>query len=100
MDGISLFQVILILLIPCFFIPTIIAIKRNHPYKVPIILVNILGGLVWGAGWLVALVWCFVLPKAANTNVADELEKLHSLKEKGIISESEFEAKKTSLMSN
>lgn len=99
--GISFFQLILLLLIPCFFIPTIIAIKRKHPYKVAIILTNILGGLVWGIGWAIALIWCFILPKAnINTNVADELEKLHSLKEKGIISDSDFEKKKSSLMNS
>lgn len=103
MGGISLWQFLILILLAClFFLPTIIAVKRNHPYKVPIILINIIGGLLWGIGWLVSLIWSFILPKvtAINTNVADELEKLHALKEKGIISDTEFEKKKTSLMNN
>jgi TM2 domain-containing membrane protein YozV len=34
----------------------------------------------------------------SNVNVSDEIEKLHSLKEKGIISEQEFEYKKRRLL--
>ena len=33
-----------------------------------------------------------------KTNVADELEKLHSLKEKGVITSDEFDAKKKRLL--
>ncbi|MCG9618942.1 superinfection immunity protein [Vibrio diabolicus] len=102
MSGVSIWQLlILIVLIPLAFLPSIIALKKNHPYKVPIVLINILGGLLWGVGWLIALIWCFVVPekKAASiTNIADEIDKLHSLKERGVISESEFNAKKKELM--
>lgn len=35
---------------------------------------------------------------STQINVADELEKLHGLKEKGIISNAEFEAKKKQLL--
>jgi len=51
--GISSMQVLLLLIIiPLVLLPTIIAIKKNHHYKVPIIFINILGGLLWGVGWL------------------------------------------------
>lgn len=36
--------------------------------------------------------------RQSNNNVADELEKLHALKEKGILSEEEFQAKKGDLL--
>ena len=39
-----------------YFIPTIIAIKRDHPNKVAIILLNFLLGWV-GIGWIGALIW-------------------------------------------
>ncbi|EKO3980241.1 MULTISPECIES: superinfection immunity protein [Vibrio] len=101
MSGVSIWQLlILIVLIPLAFLPSIIALKKNHPYKVPIVLINILGGLLWGVGWLIALIWCFIVPekKVAMANIADEIDKLHSLKERGVISEDEFNAKKKELM--
>ncbi|MBF4274357.1 superinfection immunity protein [Vibrio anguillarum] len=96
--GVSIGQLLLILivLIPFAFLPSIIALKKNHPYKIPIVLINILGGLLWWAGWLIALIWCFIVPekKAASiASVADELDKLHSLKERCVISEDEFKVK-------
>ena len=100
--GIGPGSIILILvLLPIALLPTIIALSKNHPHKVPIILVNILGGLLWGIGWLVALVWCFITPNQNNVNQsshADEIEKLYQLKEKGIISEDEFNQKKGTLL--
>ena len=93
-----------LLLLPIGFLPTIIAIKKNHPQKVPIILVNIFGGMFWGIGWFIAIVWVFMKP--ANNNIvmnndssASEIEKLHELKEKGILSEEEFNSKKALLLS-
>ena len=66
LGGISIWTIILlifiILLLPLFFLPTIIALKRNHPYKIPIILLNIFGGLIFGVGWFIALIWCFIKP--------------------------------------
>ncbi|GIB23181.1 superinfection immunity family protein [Vibrio cholerae] len=84
---------ILMILIPFAFLPSIIALKKNHPYKIPIALVNVLGVLLWWAGWLITLIWCFIVPenKAASiANVVDELDKLHSSKERCIISENEL----------
>lgn len=50
-------DIILLILLPLYFIPTIIAVKRGHPNRVPIILINILAGWMYGVGWLIALVW-------------------------------------------
>lgn len=101
MGGVSIWQLlILLVLIPLAFLPTIIAIRKNHPYKIPIVLINIFGGLLWGLGWFIALIWCFILPKdkANFSGNADEIEKLHSLKERGVITEEEFNLKKKALM--
>lgn len=93
------FSIIMLLLLPLFFLPTILALKNNHPYKMPIIIINILGGLFWGIGWLVALVWCFITPdENSSIDATSELEKLHELKEKGIITQEEFDSKKKSLL--
>lgn len=41
-----------------FFLPTIVALRRDHHNRVPIALVNVLLG--WTVlGWIVALVWAF-----------------------------------------
>lgn len=84
-----------------FFLPTIIAINRNHPHKWVIAAVNILGGLFAGIGWLIALVWSFIgspPPPPSSVGIADEIEKWADLKEKGLISEAEYQAKKRALM--
>ncbi|MFW8591843.1 SHOCT domain-containing protein [Glaciecola sp. 2405UD65-10] len=101
--AISIWQVaiFLVVLLPLFFLPTFIALKKNHPYKIPIILVNIFGAALWGLGWIVALVWCFIMPIKSSKNSsssADEIRKLYELKENGIITEEEFETKKTDLL--
>jgi sugar phosphate permease len=92
---------IVLIILPVAFLPTIIAIRKNHPYKVAIILLNIFGGLVYGLGWLAALIWCFILPKASNgpaVGVADELERLYQLKAKGILTQEEFDSKKKAML--
>ena len=102
--GISVWQLIIIfVLIPLIFLPTIIAIKKNHPYKIAIILINIFGGMLWGVGWLVALVWCFIGSDKVETvgrDSAEEIEKLYDLMEKGVLTQEEFDRKKTLLLEN
>ncbi len=70
----------------------------------PIIVTNIVGGLLYGIGWIVAIVWCFIEPKKSallsETSIADELEKLHALKERGILTADEFELKKQDLLNS
>jgi len=55
----TLFAVIFfLLLIALYFLPSVIAVIRNHRNRIPIILVNILLG--WSfVGWVVSLVWAF-----------------------------------------
>ena len=57
----------LILLIAIYFIPTIIAVRKNHFQKTAIILINIFLG--WSfVGWVVALVWA-VMKEKNNINI-------------------------------
>lgn len=100
--------VMLVVVVPLFLLPTILAVRKNHPHKIPIILINILGGLFMGVGWFVALVWVFVKPAAAQqpvivTNpsqhhVADELKKLKDLMDGGVITAEDFEQRKKMLL--
>ena len=88
-----------------FFIPTYFAYKKNHPAKIAIILTNILAGVIYGIGWFIALIWVFngaekrYKPnKEKDISIYEEIEKLHKLKEKNIISEEEFSKKKNELL--
>jgi hypothetical protein len=56
-SGLSVYGLIFVLLI--YVIPSFIALKLDHKDKAWIIFINIFGGIFFGAGWLVALVWCF-----------------------------------------
>jgi len=48
-----------------YFIPTIIAIKEDHPQKAAIIVLNILGGWTFII-WLIALIWALIKPAPAR----------------------------------
>lgn len=43
-----------------YFLPTILAFKRDLPDKTIIFLINIFGGLLLGAGWLLALILVYI----------------------------------------
>lgn len=92
---------IVLLILPLAFLPTIIAIGKNHPYKVAIVLLNVVGGLFYGIGWCAALIWCFVVPRDSGkpaVGVAQELERLHELKTRGILTPEEFETRKRAML--
>ena len=46
------------LLAGLYFLPSIIAFRRDHPSKAAIIILNTLLGLTF-LGWVVSLVWAF-----------------------------------------
>jgi hypothetical protein len=102
MGGISIWSILLIMiLIPFAFLPTIIAIIRNHPYKLPIIIINIFGALIFGLGWVIALIWSLILPQvnlSLSRENASEIAALFELKEKGALTDEEFEIKKKELL--
>lgn len=100
----SIYLIAFVFVLMIFLIPTVLAVRKNHPHKVPIILVNLIGGLLYGVGWLIALVWVLISPSSSSAeasnlpSVADELGKLHQLKESGAISPAEFELQKSKLL--
>lgn len=91
-----------------YFIPSIHAKSRRHPNLQSIILLNIFLG--WTLiGWVVALVWSAsaiasveqIRVKNAGVPELDryqQLEKLGSLKERGLISDDEYQVEKTRLL--
>jgi hypothetical protein len=45
-----------------YFLPALIASSRKHPQATAIFVLNLLVGLS-GIGWLIALVWAFIVPQ-------------------------------------
>lgn len=78
-----------------YFLPGLIAGKRKHKYSLLITILNFfLGWTIFG--WLGLLVWALI--DTSKTGSVDELKTLADLKEKGVITEEEFEQKKKNLM--
>jgi len=90
-----------------YFAPTFVAAKRKHPNGTPIALLNIFLGWTF-VGWLVALIWSASAIKtevpthpateSKPSNRYGDLERLAALKEKGNISEAEFNREKSKLL--
>lgn len=94
------------ILLALFLLPTILAIT---PHKLPIILVNIFGGLFMGVGRFVSLIWVLIKPaeqqpqlvmppEPANHHITDELTKLKKHMDDGVITEGHFEQRKKLLL--
>lgn len=99
--------IMLMVLFVAYFLPTFISAKRGHPNGTGIFLLNLFLGWTF-IGWLVALIWSVsafapAAPVVAQPrNEADtrlsQLQTLAALKEKGILSDVEFEAEKAKLL--
>jgi hypothetical protein len=100
--------VFLFLIIATYFLPSFNAFSRKHPDRWPIFMLDLFLG--WTIiGWVVSLVWS-VSPITSRdmTRVPSQsqpeddkyqkLEKIGSLMEKGLLTESEFEAEKAKLL--
>jgi hypothetical protein len=54
-----------------YFLPTLIAVKRTHHNRTPIMLVNIFLG--WSAiGWIVTLIWSLTSPVPTQVMVIQQ----------------------------
>jgi hypothetical protein len=106
--GIGLIVLLLLIAVSFFiyFLPAIIGRKKRNAGS--ILLLNIFLGWTF-IGWIVALVWATSADNenriiinntgpATVTNSIDQLAKLASLKEKGLISEEEFQREKSKLL--
>ena len=87
-----------------YFLPTINAKSRKHPSRGGIFALNLFLGWTF-IGWVAAVVWSasnIAQDRSANLNgvigKAEELEKLAALKERGHISDAEFEKEKSRLL--
>lgn len=60
--------IILLILIALYFLPSVIGFRRNHPNKIPILILNIFLG--WSfIGWVIALIWAFKNETMAAPNI-------------------------------
>lgn len=90
--------------ISVYFLPYLIANKREHQQTRAIYILNIFAG--WTViVWVVALIWAHTVQSdnyIINQNVvqsdADEVRRFKELYDSGIISEEEYEAKKKQLL--
>ena len=99
--------VIALVLSVCFyFLPSIIAYKKNHANKLIILVINLLLG--WTLlGWGACLVWALVDTDGSVVNKTfrnvggnkyEDLEKLQKLKQSGAITDEEFKIEKEKLL--
>lgn len=100
--------VFLFLIIATYFLPSFNAFSRKHPDRWPIFMLDLFLG--WTLiGWVVSLVWSvspITSPDMARVpsqsqpedDKYQKLEKIGSLMEKGLLTESEFEAEKAKIL--
>ena len=94
-----------------YFLPTLIVIKRRRPNFWGIFVVNLAGSLIFGIGWIIALIWACSAPfrpeiinagpgyqPASATPISSQLTELARLRDSGAITEAEFQAQKARLM--
>ncbi len=92
----------IILFLPLYFLPYIIAVSRGHNNSVAIFWLTMFSG--WSVfGWVGAYIWSFTNSRQDHMNsskedIAGQIKKLHQLKEDGILTEGEFSIKKKSLL--
>ena len=84
-----------------YFLPSIIAFIRNHPHRIAILILNLITGATV-VGWIASFIWAFIDKHAIKLEnkptTAQEIKELAQLKDQGIITEEEFEAKKKNLL--
>ncbi|PHI95241.1 hypothetical protein BG621_07360 [Parasaccharibacter apium] len=120
--SLLIFAVLMLALFGLYFLPSVIALIRRHPQRWILVGLNVLSGWT-GLGWIGLLLWSLwpreellaVNRRLASSgqdwgpyqnreqsfggqSAADELAKLAQLKERGVLSEAEFEQAKERLL--
>jgi type VI protein secretion system component VasK len=99
-EGVGIWSLIFVPVLLLFFLPSIVAFRRRHKHRVPILLVNILVSVLYGVGWFIALVWCF-WPASSRPSLEDlrTIKELKQLLDAGALTEEEYESQKHKLLS-
>lgn len=113
-DGFgSFFMVLVILSLLLYFIPSIVASKREHPNRGAIYMLNILAGWTF-IGWVGALVWAMTGSQQSaqiayqhspatsepNLSIAEKIKEFKDLLDSGAITQDEFDALKAKAINN
>ena len=112
----NFFGVAVLFVAAVWSLPIVVAWRRKHPQLQAIAVTNILGGLVFGIGWAIALVWAFTKPTNAQVIVpqpippgpsraperreGERLRELRKLRDDGLITEEEFQHKRTAIITS
>jgi hypothetical protein len=99
--GIAIWQLIIILvLLPLFLLPSIVAFRKRHKHRLVILLLNTIGSVLFGVGWFIALVWCF-LPSSSRPSLEDlqTIKELKELLDSGALTQEEYESQKLRILS-
>ncbi|PMY37307.1 hypothetical protein C1Y35_19665 [Pseudomonas sp. GW456-L14] len=99
--------VFLIVLVVVYFIPTYIAYYRDHPNRIAIRLLNLFLGWTF-LGWLACLIWSVLAIEKNEDDLLgspikpedkyQQLEKLGDLKERGLLTDSEYQNEKARIL--
>jgi hypothetical protein len=98
--------VLLMVAFIAYFLPTFVAAKRGHPNGTAIFVLDLFLGWTF-IGWLAALIWSVsaIKPAAQEVKVVSapdlkysQLQTLASLKEKGLLTDAEYDVEKTKLL--
>ncbi|SDI08907.1 superinfection immunity protein [Chryseobacterium taeanense] len=88
---------IILIIIPLYFIPTYIAFSRKKANTGAIFALNLFLG--WALiGWVGALIWALSNEKSNTGSNIDQLTKLKVLHDEGVITDEEFETQKNKLL--
>lgn len=105
MEGVVAGFAVIATVLGFYFLPTIVGAARKRDNILAIGLLNLFLG--WTLiGWIIALVWAasnsikpaVVAVASTPTSQADELAKLAALRDRGILTDEEFQSRKAALL--
>lgn len=90
-----------------YFIPSLIAYRKNHANINQIFILNLLLGWIF-IGWVIALIWAYKKPEEKNesskeeksANLSTDLQEIKHLLDQKLITEEEFIVLKNKILSN
>jgi type VI protein secretion system component VasK len=107
-----LIVIILAIVFLLYFLPALIAFIRDSKSATQVTLLNLFLGWTF-LGWVISLVWAFgetekPQPKKVSSqkrveikqSLTDKLEELSALKDKGLLTDEEFIAKKSEVLAS
>lgn len=113
--GVAEILLLFVIILPLYFLPTIIALSRKKNNQTGIFILNLFLGWTF-VGWIVSLVWACTTNKSQtfvvnnsypsfekkdsneNTDKFENLQKLKGLLDSGVLTQAEFEEQKSKIL--